>query len=186
MSEKQDIDQLTKEVLSQGGIQALLYFDIHGGDPEILKNMMVQFLSKITKTEGVAWSYGEIEPPIKSEDGLYSSMAEVKVLVRSFEVLIFLSLNFAPIGVEVVKPENQIKLNLNEVHRVCLNLSEFSHMYTDLYLNKVLKGDDKVEYYKKFKAREELGKQLREKFGTNKDNTKNDNTDNGNESDNNE
>ena len=163
--DKEEFAKLVDDTIKDGGVLAMMYFDIHGKDPEGLKGSMTTFISKISVEEGVVYAFGNIQPPIKAEDvpNLYSTMAEVYVLAEDFYTLSYLSLNYAPVSVDILKPEDKIVLTLPEAQKICARLSHFSQVFTNTYLNKVLSPKEKEALLKKLKFREQKGKEIIER-----------------------
>jgi len=159
---KEEFAKMVDETVKEGGILAMMYFDIHGNDPEVLKGSMTTFISKISVENGVVYAFGNIQPPIKAEDvpDLYSTMAEVYILTEDFYALSYISLNYAPVSVDILKPEDKIVLSLSDAQKICVRLSHFSQVFTNTYLNKVLSPKEKDALLKKIKFREEHGKKM--------------------------
>ena len=147
--------------LRQGGIQALFYFDVHGPSPEEVKNIMIGVCARLAKEPGVVYALGEIEPTIESQ-GLHSTSAEVKLLAKDYETLTRLSATYSPIAIELLKP-SEVKLSLYSAQSSLLIVSQMSHSYTKMIMEKVLKPEERDEYIKKIGQREILGKRLLEK-----------------------
>lgn len=160
---QKSVDEITRDALKEGGVLALLYFDLHGSSKESVKNIMVGFLTKLSQREGVLYALGEIDEVIENE-GLFSTSAEVKLLARDFPLLLTICAEFSPIGVEILKP-SEIKLNLGDAQSVLLNVASLSTSFTKMMFEKVLTPEDKALYMKKLAQREEIGKKLLEKKG---------------------
>lgn len=158
---KEEFAKLVDETIKEGGVLAMMYFDVHGKDPEGVKAMMTTLVSKISVEEGVVYAFGNIQPPIKAEDSdLYSTMAEVYILAKDFYTIAFISLNYAPVSIDILKPEDKIIIDIPEAQKICARLSHFSQVFTNTYLNKVLSQKEKEEFMKKLKFREEQAKKL--------------------------
>jgi len=156
-------DEVTRDALKEGGVLALLYFDLHGGTKEAVKNIMVGFLGKLMQREGVIYALGEIDEVIEN-NGLFSTSAEVKLLARDFPTLLTICAEYSPIGIEILKP-NEIKLNLGDAQGMLLNVATLTNSFTRMLLEKVMTPEEKALYGKKLAQREELGRKLLEKKG---------------------
>jgi hypothetical protein len=156
-------DEVTRDALKEGGVLALLYFDLHAGTKEAVKNIMVGFLGKLMQREGVIYALGEIEEVIEN-NGLFSTSAEVKLLARDFPTLLTICAEYSPIGIEILKP-NEIKLNLGDAQGMLLNVATLTNSFTRMLLEKVMTPEEKALYGKKLAQREELGRKLLEKKG---------------------
>ncbi|MCX6768402.1 MAG: hypothetical protein NTY83_00980, partial [Candidatus Micrarchaeota archaeon] len=78
MQEK-DIGKLIEKTVKDGGVLALLYFDLHGNQKEALQKLGVGFVQKILQEQGVKYAQGEIDEPMES-GGIVSTSVEIKVL----------------------------------------------------------------------------------------------------------
>ena len=166
---KDEFAKLVENTIEEGGLLAMLYFDIHGPDPEGLKGTMAEFISKLSGVEGVVYSFGEIQPPLKMEDEeLYSTMSEVYVLAKDFPTLSFISLNYSPVSIDIMKPEKDFKMSVTDIEKTLGRLAHFSLTFTSTYLTKVLKPEEREKYLKKLRFREERGKEMLKKSGVNK------------------
>lgn len=158
---KKTVHELTEQTIKDGGFLAVMYFDMHGKSPDEIKNILVEFLSRLAGDPLTVWTYGEIEKP-ELFKGVYSTYAEVKVLVKSLRDLVNLVLKYAPLGIEILKPHTK-KLSIGEMQTILMDLSTFSSNFTAMYMKKGLTEDKKREYTKNMKIREEIGRRLIEK-----------------------
>jgi len=158
---KKSIQELTDETIRDGGFLVIMYFDMHGNSPDEIKHLLVEFLSRIANDPLTVWTYGEIEKPELFEN-MYSTYAEVKVLVRNIMDLVNLVLKYAPLGIEILKP-NTKKLSAGEIQTILMDLSTFSSNFTAMYLKKGLTDEKKKEYARNMKIREEIGRKMIEK-----------------------
>ncbi|MEM4389978.1 MAG: hypothetical protein QXG98_04940 [Candidatus Micrarchaeia archaeon] len=157
---RQDIQKLTDETIAEGGVLALLYFDVHGASAEEVRNKMVEFVSRINMEPGVVTCYGEIKEPIQSE-GMYSTAAEVKVLTKDFNTLLTLGMRYGPISAEILRPE-VLKIKMSEAATMITNVASTSHQLSTFILNKVLSKEELERFQKVMKQREEIGRKLLE------------------------
>ena len=162
--EKKTVDQITEEAIKAGGYLSVLYFDLHSSSHEAVKNIMVGFISKLTKENGVIYAVGKIDQPIEKE-GVFSTWAEVKILVQDFPTMVRLALLYSPIGVEILRPD-EVKLTLGEAQGTLLDIAQTSQNYTRMIMERVLSKEEKEAYAKKMEQRVELGKRLLEKGGS--------------------
>jgi hypothetical protein len=156
------LEELTNETVKEGGVFAVLYFDMHAQDKEQLKQIAVDFASRITREHGVLYAQAEIEEPIEYE-GAFSTNAEVHVLTQTFSALLNLAVRYGPLGVEIFRPENFIKLTLGEAHDILLTASQNSLEFTKFSLNRIATEEQKADFQKDLARRSEMGKRLLEK-----------------------
>ncbi len=162
MSErKKSVEEITDEAIGDGGFLTLIYFDLHANSSDEAQNLMVGFLSKLTKEKGVIYAVGEIDKPLE-KDGIFSTWAEVKLLAEDFATLVRIATQYSPIGVEILKPD-RVNLQLGDAQGVLLDISQTSHNFTRMIMERVLSPEEVETYKKKQLARTDLGKALLEK-----------------------
>ncbi|MEM2963110.1 MAG: hypothetical protein QXW70_03880 [Candidatus Anstonellales archaeon] len=162
-AEEEKGERIAEKAVKEGGVQAILYYDIHGTSPEALRNIMVGFVGKLLAEEGVLYSYGKIEAPQKdSETENYYTSAEVKMVFRDFNSLAMLCAKYLPIGIEILKP-NEIKMKVGEAQNMLLNIASIANEYAEELLKRTMDKDELRKYQEKIIKREELGRKLLEK-----------------------
>jgi len=157
------VDDITNDALRQGGILALLYFDVHGNSAEMVKNIMVGFIAKMGKEYGVIYAYGEIDEPIEN-NGMISASAEVKLLAKDYRILQNICGQYSPIGVEILRP-SEVTLSLGEAQAALLDVAMLSAQFVTTMMDKLMTPAEKADYQKKMLQRAEIGKRLMEKKG---------------------
>jgi hypothetical protein len=160
MSDK-SIKEVNDEVVKKGGLLVTLYFDIHGNSPEVIQHSLVEMIGRLTHEPGVVYATGAVDEPIEYE-GMHSTSAEVKLLVRDINSLVSVCFRYGPIGIDIVCPE-QLKLSLAQLHELLLNISQTSHEYSKFVYDKLMTPDEKVNFNKQLLNRAELAKKLIEK-----------------------
>ena len=158
---KEDVERKIEQTIHGGGVEAMLYFDVHGNSKEMVHNSMVAFVGKLSKETGVVYAFGKI-PEVEFINEMWTTSAEVTVIMRSFEELVDLSFKYSPIGVEILQP-SEIHLSLNEAQKVLLNAANSSQEFSNYIMEKVLKPSELAEYRQKLERKAELGKRLMEK-----------------------
>jgi len=172
MSEKtkKTPDEVIDEAINNGGTLAVLYFDMHGKSPETIKNLMIDFVTRVTKEPGVVFAYGEIDAPIELDDGVYSTSVEVRALTRDVRTLVALCLKYVPAGVEILRP-HQIKMDIGNLQNILIDISSYAFNMTNALLRKGFTEEQKRELARRLKKREELGRRLLRKDDAAKDET---------------
>ncbi|MDO8339274.1 MAG: hypothetical protein Q7T16_01305 [Candidatus Burarchaeum sp.] len=166
------LEDLTNETVREGGVFAVLYFDMHSPEPEKLKQIATEFVGRITNEPGVLYAQGEVQEPVKGEDEIYSTNAEVHVLAQSLTSLLGISMRYGPIGVEILRPDNHIKLSLGEAHDILLLAAQNSFEFSRFVINNVATPEDKARFNKDAERRAEMGKRLLEKKGKDEEESK--------------
>lgn len=159
---KKTPEEIIEKTIKEGGVMAEIFFDLHGSSPDIVKNLMVDTVSKLTQEPGVVFAYGEIEKALEHEERMYSTFATCRVLAKDLESLLNVCMKYAPMSVEILKPHT-MKVDAGTLQRLMLNAATFSYNFTEMYLKKALSDADRIEYAKKMKMRERLGKKILEK-----------------------
>lgn len=163
MAEVKDLNSLIKKTVNDGGVLALLYFDLHGTDKETLVQLGAGLVQKILKEEGVVFAKGEIDEPMENEK-LFSTSIEMKVLTKDLSSLAGLCSNFCPFSLEVLEPQ-EIRLDTSHMQDLLMYISSSSHDYKKYIIEKLSTPQTRAEYAKNIKNRAEIGKKLLEKKG---------------------
>lgn len=157
---KSEMEDITRKALESGGILAKAYFDMHSEKQDDLQPLMTDLISnKLLKFPGVIYCTGEIAEPLKVEE-LYTTNAAVTVLVKDLWTLLNISFNFAPAGIEVLKPEKEYCLKHNDLQAVMINTAQISAQISEYILGRVLSKEDYEKVKEDMQRREELGKKL--------------------------
>ncbi len=161
--EKVDIKKLTEKTINDGGILALLFFDVHGNNKDAMIQMATAFIGKIVKEKGVVYAIGEIDEPMEN-NGMLSTSIELKVLTIDFLTLTKLCADYSPFSLEILKPDN-IRLPIDIIHELLLSISTTTLNYKKYILDKVASEEEKQNYALQIKNKVELGKKILEKKG---------------------
>ncbi|MFA6489981.1 MAG: hypothetical protein WCT52_04855 [Candidatus Micrarchaeia archaeon] len=160
MEKKKSVDEMTNDAIADGGYLVNLYFDLHAATADEVKNLMVGFISKLTKEKGVIYAVGEIDEPLE-KGGVYSTWAEVKLLAEDFNALARIAAQYSPIGVDILRPE-RVVLDLGSAQGLLLDIANTSQNFTRMIMERVLSKEEIENYRKKMDARTEIGKKLLE------------------------
>lgn len=160
---KSEMEEITHKAIASGGLLTNLYFDMQSEKEDSLQPLLTELINdKLLKSVGVIYCFGSIEAPIKIEH-LYSTTSTVTVLFKDLAAMVSVIFNFAPAGIELLKPEGEYRIKTADLQSVLLQLSQVSMDYSEFILKKVLKPEDIESITKNIKMREELGKKLLEK-----------------------
>jgi len=151
-----DIDKLTRDTIANGGVLAMLYFDIHGSSKEMLNNLGTGFIDKLLKEPGVVYALGEIQEPFE-KDNLYSTSIEAKVLVKQFSHLVAICASYSPFSVEILRPD-RIDLTLDKAHELLMQISTITFEYKKYIIERVAKPAEIEQYKKSLANKIEIGK----------------------------
>lgn len=157
---KSSLDEVTTEKLAKGGILAKLYFDMQDPDREKLQPLMVNLINEhLLKESGVVYCYGSVEEPLE-KDKVFITSATVTMLFDGLPSLVNIAFNYSPAGVEILKPDKELPVKVNELQSIILELSQISFNYSKYVLEKVLKPEELNNIKKQIDARAELGKKF--------------------------
>lgn len=157
---KSELQEVTQKTLKSGGLLTKLYFDMQSKEKNDLQPLMTDLVNnRLLKSPGVVYCAGTIDEPIQMDE-IYSTNAIVTVLFSDIGALINVVFNFAPIGIEILKPENEYVVKISALNGVLVSLSQISAEYSKYILTKVMTKEDLENVKTSLKAREELGKRL--------------------------
>ncbi len=162
---KTEVDELTEKTIAKGGILAKMYFDMQSETGDDLTPLMIDLVNnRLLKTTGVLYCTGAIDAPIKLEkENVYSSSAIVTALFNDIGALINVAFNFAPAGVEILKPTKDYHIKIGDLQSLLLDVSNISVNYSHYILSKVLDPAEFAKVESDMKGRAELGKRMLEK-----------------------
>jgi len=158
-----DAAKLTRDTVRNGGVLAMMYFDMHTKTREKAQEIGANFVEQLLREPGVVYAVGEIEEPIADKD-IFSTSVQVKVLVRSFLHLMNLCALHSPFSIEIMQPD-EIRLQLSEAHELLATVATTTADYKR-YIIERLSTPEELERYKKIlEKKAELGRRLLEQKG---------------------
>lgn len=160
--EKKNLKEITDDWIAKGGILAVFYFDVHGASGEEVRSKMVDFVERMTEDPNLVYAVGEIAPPIENADKSFSTSSEVKLLAKSFECLLNVALSYGPLSAEILRPEKDLKIRLDEAHKIIGNVSNASYEFSAFILKSVLKPEQLQEFEESIRKREDIKKRVGE------------------------
>lgn len=160
---KSDVDRVTEEKLAKGGVLVKFYFDMQHNEKDKLQPLLVDLINeRLMKERGVVYCYGAVEEPLERE-GTFITSAEVTMLFDSFIPLIGVAFRYAPAGIEILKPQNNMTFKTFELQSMLMDLSQISLDYSKYILEKVMKPEDIEHMKRQIENRHEIGKKLMDK-----------------------
>jgi hypothetical protein len=121
--------------MAETKIKALFIFEVMGMPPEHLKESLEAYIKKLGENKGVNVTRKEIhEPkPVEKEgaEGLFTTFAEVEVIVDDINLIFEITLNMLPAHAEIIEPDD-IKLKNFDLSGVVSNLSIKLHKYDEI------------------------------------------------------
>ncbi len=159
---KNDVEKVTEETVAKGGILVRFYLDMQDKEKEKLQPSLVSLVNdSLMKEPGVVYVYGSIEEPME-KNGLYTTSGIITMLFSSFIPLVSIAFKYAPAGIEILKPEKEVRFKTNELQSMLMDLSQISMDYSKFILEKVLKPEQVEDIRKNMLNRAELGKKFLE------------------------
>lgn len=160
---KNEAERVTEEKVAKGGILVKMYFDMQSEEKDKLQPLLVELINeRLLKEPGVVYCFGSVEEPIL-RDKLYVTSATMTVLFENFKSLILTTFKYAPVGVEVLKPQKELHINVWDLQPFLLDLSQLSIDYSRYMLEKILKKEDFDVINKQMENRKDMGKNLIDK-----------------------
>jgi len=158
-----DIEKLTRDTVKNGGVLAMLYFDIHAKTKESVQELGTGFVNSVIQKPGVVFALGEINEPIGGGEGKnWTSSIELKVLTKDFATLANLCMAHSPFTVEILRPD-EIKLQLSEAHELLGTMSAITAEYKRYILTRLAKPEELANIEQTLKRRAQMGKEILEK-----------------------
>ncbi len=158
-----ETEKLVKDTVANGGVLAMLYFDIHASTKELVQELGTGFANSLISKPGVVFAYSEIDEPVGGEEGKnWSSSVSVKILTKSFSSLAAICIAHSPFSVEILRPD-EIRLSLNEAHSLLGTISATTAEYKKYILTQLSKPHEIAALQENLKRRAEMGRKLLKK-----------------------
>ncbi len=156
----EDIEKLTRRTVENGGVLAMLYFDIHATTKESLVDLGKGFINEMIHKPGVIFALGEIEEPVDGGQGKnWSSSIELKMLVNNFATLGAICMAHSPYTIEILRPD-EIRLSLSDAHDLLSTMSAVTAEYKKYIVTKLSTPEEIAEMQANLKRRAEMGKNI--------------------------
>ncbi|MFI5412416.1 MAG: hypothetical protein ACHQX1_00830 [Candidatus Micrarchaeales archaeon] len=157
---KNDVEKITEETVAKGGVLVRFYIDMQDKDKTKLQPLMVSLVNdSLMKEPGVVYVYGSIEEPLE-KNGLFTTSGTITMLFSNFAPLVSIAFKYAPAGIEILKPEKEIRFKTNELQSILMDLSQISMDYSKFILEKVMKPEELEKIHTSMQQRAELGKKF--------------------------
>lgn len=165
---QEDFERAVQEAVKYGAVYAQLYFDAHAQEEETVRSSLVEFVSRLSGTRGLIYCKGEVlevfkqpKPESEGEGDEYTSSAKVDVVADTFNTLLNVCTDFAPMAVEIMAPSS-ISLTVEEAQAVLLDASRASQDRAEMVYKQLLKPEQYEALSRTLKQRVEAGKKLLE------------------------
>ena len=94
-----------REKLAEGWYQVLITFEIAGKPKAHVEETLKAYMTNIKEDERIKPITEDYAEPMKQDGGMYSVFCELETMVQDLDVLTWLSINFMPASIEILKPE---------------------------------------------------------------------------------
>ncbi|MEK6859594.1 MAG: hypothetical protein AABX54_02155 [Nanoarchaeota archaeon] len=116
-------------------IRVLLIFEILGRPPEYIKKALDDFIETLREKNGIEIVCKTIHEPKLLEDkdssDLFTTFAEVEVILDNVGLLFSIVLNMLPSTIEIIQPE-ELKLSNFQLNSVLSELAVKLHKYDEI------------------------------------------------------
>ena len=158
-----DVEKLTRDTVAQGGILAMLYFDIHAKTKELVQELGTGFINELIHKPGVVFALGEIDEPTGGDEKKnWSGSIEIKILTKNFATLASICMSNSPYSVEILRPD-EIRLKLSDVHSLLGTMSATTAEYKRYILTKLSNPEEIAQLQENLKRRADMGKDILKK-----------------------
>jgi len=124
-------------------IRAMFIFEIMGRPANHIVEGMELFLNKLAEVQGIKIASRKIHEPklVENGDGLFTTFAEIEVVVDKLDLLFLIMFNMFPSHVEIIEPE-ELSLNNFELTSIMAELALKLHRYEQV--TKGLTGEREI------------------------------------------
>ncbi len=124
-----------KEKLSQGWIQANFIFEVIGKPADYVEEALKNLLDVLEKEKNAIVIKREQHPPEVYEETLFSTFAEVTILIENLKRFMNIIFDYMPSSIEIIEPQ-EIKVKYADLNLVMNELANNLHR-NDIELKKL-------------------------------------------------
>lgn len=110
-----------KAKIDEGYLRAIVIFELVGKPKSHIEETLKAYVEKVASQDEIDVLKEEFENASELEEGVFSAVAEIEILLPTLEKLTWLCLNFTPASVEIMAPEKKT-----------LEQQEITHWLNDL------------------------------------------------------
>lgn len=155
---KNDVERVTEEKIAKGGVLVKFYFDMQDTDKSKLQPLLLDLINgRLMKEKGVVYCHGSIEEPIENK-GVFITSAMVTMLFESFMPLVNIAFNYAPAGIEILRPTGEMSFKIYELQTMLMDMASISMSYSKYIMEKVLTPEEVERLKQQMADRAETGK----------------------------
>ena len=93
-----------KKLIEEGQVHISVIFEVVGQPKEHIENTIKAYVETIKTDEELTFLNEEYEPAEELDEGLFSVIAEVELVVKNLEKITWLAMNFSPASIEIIEP----------------------------------------------------------------------------------
>jgi hypothetical protein len=146
-------------------LKAVFVFELLGRPPEHLKKTLDEFVNKLLELDGIELVEKRIYEPKPLKDGkedIYTTFAEVELLLDNLNLLFAIVLNKLPSNIEVIEPTS-IKINNFDLSSVLSELATKLHRYDEVTKVLALERNNLMKQIKELKEKTEWKEKVKKK-----------------------
>ena len=127
--------------IEEGYLRVIVIFELVGKPKSHIEQTIKAYVENVTSQEDVFLLKDEYEEATELEEGVFSTVAELELLVKNMERLTWLCMNFTPASIEIIEPDtktfeqkeighwlNDLLSRLHEIGMVQKNLQGQHHV----------------------------------------------------------
>lgn len=123
-----------KKFLDKGWILSRMMFEVLAIEKKAAEASLKSHIEKLKKfpdSKLLKENFGRTEK-VKLEKGKikegYSKIAEIEILIKNLEAMLFIVMAFGPSSVEIIEPK-EIKVNISTIQNIMNSVAEMMHKF---------------------------------------------------------
>lgn len=98
-------DKEIKEFIEKGYLKINVIFEVVGNPKNHVEDSLKAYIANIKTQEGIVVLREDYDDVQEVNEGVFSIVAESEMLVKDFEKLTWLCINFTPASIEIIEPD---------------------------------------------------------------------------------
>lgn len=94
-----------QEKIEEGYLRVIVIFELVGKPKQHIEQTIKAYVENVKSQEDIMCIREEFEEANEMEDGVFSTLAEIELLIPSLEKLTWLCINFTPASIELMEPQ---------------------------------------------------------------------------------
>jgi len=137
------IKQTVEKRIKEGWIRVAMMIEVLAVSENASKSALEKHIQKMENEEGVIvykkdfHSVQKVEKPLPNVEIGFSCVAEIEIVAKNFDKLVYIVMNYAPSSIEVLEPE-KIVLDEGEAQGILNSIADVLHRFAAAGLGGVL------------------------------------------------